>query len=383
MSWRIEEADALVLLRELPDRWAQTCVARPPRGGDPERTLEILAEVRRVLRDDGTLWVLLQREQLPLAGELCEEGWTQRPAPEWAERATRDAHGEAARLFLLTTQRQYFFFDAHTIAARPGASSALCVSASRQARRLQTCIPAREHSAGWRSSSAASWPALRCWRVGRAARPTSAPGPARTLSESGVPRARTTTPAGAVSCSTPSMTGPASRPPRRRSTPDAASSGSPSPQKRVSADDGVAHIAARPADRRVRARRRDGDRDRAAARAAAILLALSRPSNGPRPTPQRHPGPSVARRTPSVVAQATESSTAPLTPLVARTAALFLAGYLGYIYGHAAASEIAGATPPLLRSLRAQPTRISPGMRARRPHVLALHGAPAGWVRSG
>ena len=73
------------------------CVARPPRGGDPERTLAILAEVRRVLRDDGTLWVLLQREQLPLAGELREEGWTQQPAPKWAERATRDAHGAAAR----------------------------------------------------------------------------------------------------------------------------------------------------------------------------------------------------------------------------------------------------------------------------------------------
>lgn len=110
--------------------------------------------------------------------------------------------------------------------------------------------------------------------------------------------------------------------------------------------------------------------------AAAILLALSRPSNGPRPTPQRHPGPSVAQRTPSVVAQATESRTAPLTPLVARAADLFLAGYLGYIYGHAPASAIGGATPALLRSLRAQPTRVSPGMRAR-PHVVALHSTPA------
>jgi len=147
MSWRIEEADALVLLRELPDCWAQTCVARPPRAGDPERTLAILAEVRRVLRDDGTLWVLLQREQLPLAGELREEGWTQQAAPTWAERATRDAHGAAARLFLFTKQRRYFL-DAHTIAARDRSSSALCVSMSRQARRVQTCIPAREHERG-------------------------------------------------------------------------------------------------------------------------------------------------------------------------------------------------------------------------------------------
>jgi len=148
MSWRIEEADALVLLRELPDGWAQTCVARPPRGGDPERTLAILDEVRRVLRDDGTLWVLLQRDQLFLPVELREEGWTQRPAPKWAERATRDAHGEAARLFLFTKQRRHFFLDADTIAARDRSSSALCVSMSRQARRVQTCIPAREHERG-------------------------------------------------------------------------------------------------------------------------------------------------------------------------------------------------------------------------------------------
>ena len=274
MSWRIEEADALVLLRELPDGWAQTCVARPPRAGDPERTLAILDEVRRVLRDDGTLWVLLQREQLPLAAELREEGWTQQPAPEWAERATRDAHGAAARLFLFTKQHRYFF-DAHTLAARDRSSSALCVSMSRQARRVQTCIPAREHERGLAAHQALHPGRLFAAGVlGRAARPTSAPGPARALSESGVRRARTTTPAGAVWCSTRSMTGPASRPPRRRSTPGAASSGSPSPQQRVSADDGVAHIAARPADRRVRARRRDGDRDRAAARGGDPARAL-------------------------------------------------------------------------------------------------------------
>jgi DNA modification methylase len=33
MSWRIEHADALPLLRELPDDWAQTCVTSPPYWG--------------------------------------------------------------------------------------------------------------------------------------------------------------------------------------------------------------------------------------------------------------------------------------------------------------------------------------------------------------
>ena len=110
--------------------------------------------------------------------------------------------------------------------------------------------------------------------------------------------------------------------------------------------------------------------------AAAILLALSRPPDKPRPTPLRHPArASLSARPPA--AQTPESSTAPLTPLVARAADLFLAGYLGYMYGHAPASAIDGATPALLRSLRAHPTRVSPGMRARRPHVLALRSTPA------
>jgi hypothetical protein len=111
--------------------------------------------------------------------------------------------------------------------------------------------------------------------------------------------------------------------------------------------------------------------------AAALLLALSRPSNRPRPTPLRHPGPSIAQRTLSVVAQATESGTAQLTPQVARAADRFLAGYLGYTYGHARASAIVGATPALLEALRSSPPRVSPGMRVRRPHVVALHSTPA------
>jgi hypothetical protein len=138
MSWRIEEADALVLLRELPDGWAQTCVARPPRGGDPERTLAILAEVRRVLRD-GTLWVLLAPDQLPLAAELCAEGWTAQQSPAWATQR------DTATQLLLFTKGDRYFYDARTIGARTGSPGRLCVGASRQARRAQTCLPACEH----------------------------------------------------------------------------------------------------------------------------------------------------------------------------------------------------------------------------------------------
>jgi hypothetical protein len=144
MSWRIEQADALTLMRELPDRWAQTCVTRPPRAGDPDRTFAILAEARRVLRDDGTLWVLLAPDQLPLATELRAEGWSQQSSPQWATRRTACERGGATRLFLFAKERRYFY-DAHTIGARNGLPSRLCVGASRQTRRAQSCLPAREH----------------------------------------------------------------------------------------------------------------------------------------------------------------------------------------------------------------------------------------------
>jgi hypothetical protein len=116
--------------------------------------------------------------------------------------------------------------------------------------------------------------------------------------------------------------------------------------------------------------------------AAAILLALSRPHDQPRRSSRPHSAPSIAQRTPTRPAQTPESSTAPLTPLVTRAADLFLAGYLGYIYGHAPASAIGGATPALLESLRSSPPRVSPGMRVRWPHVVALHtSASSGLLR--
>ena len=37
MSWRIEDSDALTVLRELPSGWAQSCVTRPPRDGRSRR----------------------------------------------------------------------------------------------------------------------------------------------------------------------------------------------------------------------------------------------------------------------------------------------------------------------------------------------------------
>ncbi len=139
MSWRIEQADALTLLRELPDNWVQTCIARPPRTGAPDRTLAILAEVRRVLRDDGTLWLSLGPGELCL-DDLQDEGWLAQSTPRWARRLTACGR-PATGLFLLAAERRYFY-DAHTIDPHSRPSS--CLGASRQTRRTQNRVPVRD-----------------------------------------------------------------------------------------------------------------------------------------------------------------------------------------------------------------------------------------------
>jgi hypothetical protein len=127
--------------------------------------------------------------------------------------------------------------------------------------------------------------------------------------------------------------------------------------------------------------------------AATILLALSRADGASRPNgrPRRSsPALSASRVAQGAFAsrtRATESAAAPYgstpngrmpsAPGLARTADLFLAGYLRYLYGHGPASQVLDTTPALLHSLRAHPLQVSPGMHARRPRVIALHSAPA------
>jgi len=75
--WEIREGDALGLLREMPEASVQCCVTSPPYWGlrdygtdgqlglepTPEQYVEnlvnVFREVKRVLRDDGTLWLNL------------------------------------------------------------------------------------------------------------------------------------------------------------------------------------------------------------------------------------------------------------------------------------------------------------------------------------
>jgi DNA modification methylase len=76
-AWTIHVGDALTVLRTLPDESAQTCVTSPPYWGlrdygeagqigleqTPDeyvaRLVDVFRDVRRVLRDDGTLWLNL------------------------------------------------------------------------------------------------------------------------------------------------------------------------------------------------------------------------------------------------------------------------------------------------------------------------------------
>jgi hypothetical protein len=110
--------------------------------------------------------------------------------------------------------------------------------------------------------------------------------------------------------------------------------------------------------------------------ATALLSALARPGVQPPRSPNRAAS-STPRSASAVQMPASQAGSAPLTPVLARAAGLFLAGYLGYLYGHAPASEIKGATTALLGSLEAHPPRVPPGMRSRRAHLLSMHATPA------
>ena len=94
MSWHVEHADPLAVLRELPDGWAQTCVTSPPRRLPDDRVLAVLGEVHRVLRTDGTLWLLHSPQALPAA--LEEHGWrAASPVPSWYSAARARWRGPA------------------------------------------------------------------------------------------------------------------------------------------------------------------------------------------------------------------------------------------------------------------------------------------------
>jgi len=103
MSFRVEQADPLILLRDLPDGWAQTCVTSPPRDVPVAYLLAVLDEVHRVLRADGTVWLILARggNAHDLIWALRDTRWV-RPFPASA----------TPRHVLLLTKHPVFLFRA-------------------------------------------------------------------------------------------------------------------------------------------------------------------------------------------------------------------------------------------------------------------------------
>lgn len=106
MSWRIEQADPLALLAELPARFAQTCVTRGPQGEALEDALAVLLEIHRVLRDDGTLWLLSQQDK-EFLNALAGQGWMRQSLPTFM-RTSAESCDPLLRLMLLTKRRTYF-----------------------------------------------------------------------------------------------------------------------------------------------------------------------------------------------------------------------------------------------------------------------------------
>jgi hypothetical protein len=135
VSWRIEHSDALSLLPELPDTWAQMCVTSPPTDA-PNTTLAVLDEVRRVLREDGTLWLLVGCGG-PSLDALYEQGWTHQLLPPWSTRLVR-GWCPPVRLLLLAKQRRYFYDD-HALDYRGTPQRLAWPTSPRQARRPQGC----------------------------------------------------------------------------------------------------------------------------------------------------------------------------------------------------------------------------------------------------
>ncbi len=136
MSWRIEEADSLTLMRELPDAWAQTCLTRPPFTQAPEVTLEVLGEVHRVLREDGTLW-LLHHPGEPLLDALHEQGWIRQRPPAWGTPLMLGCN-TPLRLSLLSKDARYFY-ENHTPDRNTRLQRLSHLNAGRQVRRAQGC----------------------------------------------------------------------------------------------------------------------------------------------------------------------------------------------------------------------------------------------------
>lgn len=114
MTWTLHNTDCLEGLRQLPDNCVQTCVTSPPYwnlrdyGVDgqlgleptPEEyvthMVEVFREVRRVLRDDGTLWLNLG-DSFWAGGSTTEYGQNTRNFEDKSTLASHHTNGQCQR----------------------------------------------------------------------------------------------------------------------------------------------------------------------------------------------------------------------------------------------------------------------------------------------
>jgi hypothetical protein len=141
MSFRIEQADPLTLLRELPDEWAQTCITSPRRDLPVRYLLAVLDELHRVLRHDGTLWLSLARggNSHQLARAIEDTRWV-RPST-----ATAVPRG----VLLFAKQPDFLFNPPRSLVRFSAPQGSTCPRypfAQRPCRGCRSCLAARR---GW------------------------------------------------------------------------------------------------------------------------------------------------------------------------------------------------------------------------------------------
>jgi hypothetical protein len=113
MNQRIEHSDPLVLLRELPDGLAQMCITRVPDEPTPMAMLSVLAQAHRVLRTDGTLWLLVRHHEPSVITGLLKLGFQRLPTPRWAS-----VIPAAPLRLLLLAKSECCFFEERLFAPR-------------------------------------------------------------------------------------------------------------------------------------------------------------------------------------------------------------------------------------------------------------------------
>lgn len=149
MNWEVRQGDCLDVLRALPSESVHCCVTSPPYWGlrdygvdgqiglesTPEqyvaRMVDVFREVRRVLRDDGTLWLNLgdsykngkQLVGIPwrVAFALQADGWYLRQDIIWHKpnpmpESVRDRCTKAHEYVFLMAKSERYHYDAKEVA---------------------------------------------------------------------------------------------------------------------------------------------------------------------------------------------------------------------------------------------------------------------------